>query len=285
MNNTALTIIQAGAMASTFAFIFSRGLSTPVSDLKYFSTRHGLLLRSLLSVDIVVPLLAMTIIVLVRPAKATALGLLLLASSPVAPGVLKKISKAGGRQEYAISLHVLLASLAVLTTPVTLALLSTVTDVPLKISPLAVAAQAGVSILLPLIAGMIMRWWFPGVANAFVRPLEAFSDIVFILLVIVVLLSTYRLLLMLDLRSYVAIALMITGALIAGHLMASGRPEEQATLALESATRNVGLALLIASAYTSLDKALPVILPYLVISAILGVIYVRYRRYTSKLIN
>ena len=57
--------------------------------------------------------------------------------------------------------------------------------------------------------------------------------------------------------------------------MALGRPEEQTTLALESATRNVGLALLIVSTVTTLDKALPVIVPYMIIMAVVGLIYAR----------
>jgi BASS family bile acid:Na+ symporter len=278
MANITLAIIQAGAMVSTFAFVFSRGLRTPIGDLKYFSTRLGLLFRSLISVDVLVPLVAIMVIILLRPAKATAVCLLLLASSPVAPMVLKKISTAGGKQEYAISLHVVLASLAILTTPVMLSLISIVASIPLKISPLAVAGTVGVSILLPIIAGMVMRWLFPALAGNMIRPLEAISDIILILVVILVLLFTYQLLLMLDIRSYVAIALMTIGALASGHLMAAGHPEEQTTLALESATRNVGLALLIASAYASLEKALPVMIPYIITSAIIGFIYIRYRK-------
>jgi predicted Na+-dependent transporter len=95
---------------------------------------------------------------------------------------------------------------------------------------------------------------------------------------IIVLLFTYRLIFMLDIRSYVAMALMVAGALVAGHLTASGLPEEQTTLAIESAARNSGLALLIASEYAPLEKSLPVLIPYLIMSAIISMVYVRYRK-------
>jgi BASS family bile acid:Na+ symporter len=61
-------------------------------------------------------------------------------------------------------------------------------------------------------------------------------------------------------------------------LIAAGRPEERTTLALESSTRNIGLALLIASTYAPLEQALPVLIPYLVTSTILSLIYVRYEK-------
>jgi BASS family bile acid:Na+ symporter len=276
--NITLIIIQAGAIVSIFAFMLSMGLRTRLADLLYFGGRPGLLLRSLFSVDVVVPLIAMAVVILLRPAKATAIGLLLLASSPAAPLVLKKISKAGGKPEYAVSLHLVLALMAIVTTPVTLDLLSAVTGVRFNVSPVAVAGRVGLSILVPILAGMVIGWLFPALARRFIRPLEALSNIVLILVFIIVLLFTYRLLLMLDIGSYMAIILMIVGALVSGHLMASRLPEEQTTLALESATRNIGLALLIASAYAPLEKALPVLIPYIITSAIIGLIYVRYRK-------
>lgn len=278
MSDTILTIVQAGAAVSIIAYMFSRGLSVRPGDLGYFNKRPGLLLRSLLSVDILVPLIAIIVIILIRPARATAVGLLIMAASPAAPMVLKKIARAGGSQEYAVSLHIALASLAIVTTPITLLLLSGAAGLGLEITPLAVAEGVGASILLPIISGIIVGRLFPALAGHLIRPLEALSNIVLILIVAVVLLSTYQLLFALDIRSYVAIASMILGALLAGHWMAAGRPEEQTTLALESATRNIGLTLLIASAYAPLGQALPVLVPYLVTSTVASLIYVRYRK-------
>lgn len=273
-----MAIIQAGAMVSVFAFVFSRGLSTSVEDLKYFGTRQWLLFRSLISVDVLVPLIAITVIILIKPTKAISAGLIIMASSPAAPMVLKKISKAHGKHEYAVSLYIVLALLAIVTTPVTLALLSSFGGFQLEISPWAVAGRIGASILLPIIAGIIIRWQFPALAEHITRPLETLSNIALILVVILVLLSTYQLLFTMDIQSYLAMALMIAGALAAGHLMAAGRPEEQTTLALESSMRNIGLALLIASAYAPLEKALPVLIPYLVTATIISWIYARYQK-------
>lgn len=276
--NTTLIIIQAGAIVSIFSYMLSRGLGTRVSDLGYFSARPGLLLRSLFSVDILVPLIAILVVIIVMPSKATAAGLLLLASSPAAPLVLKKISKAGGKSEYAVSLHLILASLAIVTTPVTLDILCGATNFHLVISPLAVAERVGLSILLPIIAGMTFRWLFPALAGRLIRPLEAISNVILVLVFIIVLLLTYTIFLMPDTRSFISILLVIIGALFSGHLIASGLPEEQTTLALESSGRNIGLALLIASDYAPLEQSLPVLLPYIIMSVIIGFIYVRYRK-------
>ncbi|HTY91309.1 MAG TPA: bile acid:sodium symporter [Methanocella sp.] len=278
MANTTLEIIQACAGVSVFAYVFSRGLGSRFVDLGYFGARPGLMLRSFLSVDVIVPLIAMAAVILVSPAKPTSIGLLLLASSPAAPLVLRAISKAGGKPEYAVSLQVMLASLAIVMTPVTLFLLSAVTGLTLGIDPLNVAESVGLSVLLPLLAGAATRWLFPALAARIILPLEALSSIVLAVVYAIVLLSTYRLIFMLDIRSYVAMALMVAGALVSGHLAASGLPEEQTTLALESASRNSGLAMLIASEFASLENALPVLIPYALASAIICFIYVRYQK-------
>jgi BASS family bile acid:Na+ symporter len=276
-NDLILALIQTGSMVSTFAYMFSRGVETRRGDLWYLGARPGMMVKSLFTVDILVPLIALAVIVLVRPPKATAFGLLLLAASPVAPMVLNMILKAGGSREYALGFHFVLALLAMVTTPITIELLAGLAGFHLEVSPDAVAEVVGLSILLPITAGIITGRLLPA-AKRISQPLGTFSGVVSMLLNILVFVYTYQLLLTLDIRSFLAIALMVLGALVAGHLMARGQAGEQVTLALESATGNVGLALLIASTFTTLEKALPVIIPYVVISAIICSIYVRYSK-------
>jgi BASS family bile acid:Na+ symporter len=275
MDSLTLSLIQTGSLAGTVAFMFSRGLETRKEDLWYLGARPGLLLKSVLTVDVLVPLIAIAVIIFARPSKATAVGMLLLAASPVAPMALQSILKAGGDREYALGLHLVLAWLAIVTTPITLELLSGVAGLRLEVGPEAVAGIVGQSILLPINAGVIAGMLFPSAARQMIRPLELFSGVISTLVTIILLLSTYQLLFTLDIGSYLAIALMIAGALAAGHLISGRRPGEQATLALESATGNVGLALLIASTFTTLENALPVIIPYIAISAIICAIYAR----------
>ena len=78
---------------------------------------------------------------------------------------------------------------------------------PLGISLLAVAKVVGLSVLLPIVAGMLFNWRFPAAARRLIRPLMIFWAIVFIATVALVLLFTYRLLLMMDLQSYIAIVM------------------------------------------------------------------------------
>jgi BASS family bile acid:Na+ symporter len=285
MDNSTVALIQAGSMVSTFVFVFSRGLKTRASDLRYMIDQPGLLLRSLLSVDLLVPLITLAILIIIQPARNVAVGLLLLASSPAAPSVLRNIAQAGGNEEYAISFHVALALLAIFTVPISLDLISYATGLHVDVGLPEVALVVGLSILLPIVAGMIGAWRFTATARHISPLLEVFSLIVLVLTVILLLTSTYQTLLTLDIRSYVAIILMTVGALAAGHLMARGQPGEQTTLALESATRNTGLTLLMATSFITLEKALPVLIPYIVTSAVICLLYIIYRRMAQKAVD
>lgn len=282
MDDITLALIQAGAMISTFAYVFSRGMETQIGELRYSACRPWLLAKSLLSVNLLVPLITLVTIALVRPPTNVTVGLLLLSASPASAMVLRNISQAGGDLRYTMSLHFTLALLAILTTPVTLELMSMATGYPLGISLLAVAKVVGLSVLLPIVAGMIFNWRFPAAAKRYIRPLRIFWAIVFIATVALVLFYTYRLLLMMDIRSYIAIILLTVGALVAGHLMLPGQPTEQTTLALENATRNTDLTLLIAATFAPLEKALPVLIPYIVVSSIICQIYAWSRKRRSQ---
>ncbi|MCD1294399.1 sodium:proton antiporter [Methanocella sp. CWC-04] len=277
-----LQIIQTGAIISTFAIMLSLGLDTSFKELTFFKERPWLFFRSLLSVVVIVPIIVMLVIFLVDPERATAIGLVILAASPAAPRVLSRIIKSGGKHEYAISLHLLLALLAIVTTPVTLTILNTILDLGFMVSPLAVADQVGLSILVPVIIGIIFRSFFPDAARRIIRPLAALSQIILFMVIIIIMSFSYDLIFKMDIRSYAAMAMMIIAALATGHLLATGGPEERTTLALESATRNPGLALLIASVNAPLERALPVLIPYLVVFIIVTSAYLKYCTKSKK---
>ena len=275
MNGATLELIRICAAVSVFTYVFSRGLGTRIVDLGYFYKRPVLMIKSFLAIDVLVPLVAIAIIILINPVKPTAIGLILLSASPAAPLVLRAVSKAKGKREYAVSLQVLMASLAIVTTPATIYLLSDATGLNLGVDPALVAESIGLSVLVPLLSGIAARWLFPAIAIKIIKPLRDLSVVALLALFALVLLSTYRLLFALDLRSYLAMALLVIGSLASGHVLAWKHPEERKTLAIESATRNSGLALLIAADFAPLEKALPVLVPYVVTSALICFIYAR----------
>src|SRR5215831_6598412 len=84
--------------------VFALGLTATGSDVVYLFRRPGKLLRSLLSMYVVMPAVAVTLALTfnLHPAVKIALGVL--AVSPTPPLLPRKALKAGGRENYAVGL-------------------------------------------------------------------------------------------------------------------------------------------------------------------------------------
>jgi BASS family bile acid:Na+ symporter len=66
-----------------------------------------------------------------------------------------------------------------------------------------------------------------------------------------------------------------------GHWLGPRDPEEQTTLAIESAARHPGLAMTIAALNFNPQKTLPVLVPYLVVFMVVTTIYLQWRKWRS----
>lgn len=166
-----LTILKTGLPLTVVAMMFAQGLSIIPSQLALFKQRPLLLLRSLVVVLLLVPMAALLIVVLLKPATAVAVGLAILMSSPAAPMMLVKVPKRGGSLAYMASLHLSLALLALLTVPFTLELLSKALGFQAEVGVVAVARVVGMTILLPVCLGILIRAFFPNVGAAVGPPL------------------------------------------------------------------------------------------------------------------
>ena len=273
-----LTFIQFGLVVSTIIIMFSEGLGIPLRHLSFFKEHKGILGRSIFAVIVLVPIAALMIIYIVVPSNNVMVGLAILAACPAAPMMIVNIPKAGGDPAYVTSLHLALGLLSLITTPVILGLLADVLGFQAAVNPMAIAGDVSVSLFVPLCLGILFFALFPRAAHIFRRHLAIIGQAISFISIVLVLLMSYRLLFQMDLRSCVAMALIIITALAIGHFLAPPQPEGRTTLALESAARHPGLAFLIASLNFSLEQALPVFIPYLVIFAIISILYIRWRK-------
>jgi BASS family bile acid:Na+ symporter len=273
-----LWFIKFGLFAGTIILTFAQGLDIPMGHLAYFREHPGLLMRSLIAVVVLVPVAALVVILLVDPSPAVMVGLAILAACPAAPQMIVSIPKAGGKLAYTASLHLALGVLSLITTPVTLALLAATLNFQASVHPFVIAEQVGTSLFLPLLLGMLFLAGFPRAAASIRMPLALIGQAISILTIALILFLKYHVLLQMDLRSYSAMAIMIVIALGIGHFLAPRQPEERTTLALESAARHPGLAFLIAALNFPLEKALPVFIPYLIVSGVISMLYIRWRK-------
>src|SRR5215467_16052846 len=92
--------------ASIFLTVFSLGLNAEWQDALYLFRRPVLLIKSLLAMNVIMPLVAAGLVVTFDLPTSVKVALVALAISPVPPMLPKKQMKAGGEEAYAIGLQV-----------------------------------------------------------------------------------------------------------------------------------------------------------------------------------
>src|SRR3954453_20426440 len=147
--NTA-TLILLAIQLSLIIMGFSIGLGATVGDVTYLVRRPRLLIRSLLSMNVVMPLFA---VVLAKSFDLTPVvrgSLVLLAVSPLPPIFPKKALKAGGEFSYTIGLLVVATLVSIIFIPLALELIQRAFDIPLQMAPAEVVKLVLWNLLLPL---------------------------------------------------------------------------------------------------------------------------------------
>ena len=271
-------LLKIGTSIAVIGLMFCSGLNMVPGHLKFFRGRLSLLMQSLFAVLVLVPVAALAVAYLIRPVHPAAVGLAIMASSPAAPLMLTRASRAAGRLDYVGSLHLILAALSIISTPVTLAVMSSLIGFDASIDPIQIARLTFTMILLPVGLGLFVRKKYPGVAERIGRPLNRVFGILLILVVLVLFAKTYRFLLDLDFHSYASVVVFIVLALAAGHFSAPDVFEEKTALALEAAGRNPGFALVIAQLNFPHSRPVAFIVPYMLVFMVLSVLYISWHK-------
>jgi BASS family bile acid:Na+ symporter len=262
-----------------FSLMFAIGVNHSFRQVTYLASQPALLVRSLLSVIVVVPGIVGVLLWALPLPPAVATGLAVLAAAPGAPLTTKRIEIAGGELQYAVNLQLTLALLAVVVTPLILSVYFSVFDLVIeRVAPLDVARQIARVTFLPVIAGFLLRRLLPGAAARIGNLLRTMANILLVLLVLgltVLLAAAPDLRAMLNLGgpAITAIVLMVALSLAAGHFLGGPTQEKRAVLAVASIARNVGLALFIAGLTDYGQKFVPTLLTYLILGGSLSVPY------------
>ena len=272
-----------------FSLMLAIGVNHSFRQVTYLTSRPGLLVRSLLSVIVVVPAIVGVLLWALALPPAVATGLAVLAAAPGAPLTTKRVEMAGGELQYAVNLQLTLAVLAVVVTPLILSVYFSVFDLLIeKVAPLDVARQIARVTFLPVVLGFLVRRFLPGVAARIGNPLRILANI---LLIILVLMLAVLLAIAPDLRAMLnpggpavtAIVLMVVFSLAAGHFLGGPTQEKRAVLAVASIARNVGLALFIAGLSDYGQKFVPTLLTYMILGGLLAVPYAVWSKRRVKL--
>jgi bile acid:Na+ symporter, BASS family len=262
-----------------FSLMFAVGLDHSFEQLTFLWTRPALLLRSLLAVIILPPVVVGVLLRLFDLPPAVATGLAVLAAAPGAPLMIKRAEMAGGASSYAASLQLTLALLAVVVTPLVLTIFGGFFELATeRVTPFEVARQVGQVTFLPVIIGLLIQRFGPGITACIAKPVRVIANVLFIVLfllviVLLVVAPALRAMLWLGGLPTAVIIIMVGASLAIGHLLSGPPHEQRSVLAIASIARNVGLALFIANLSDYGQLFIPTLLTYMLLGALLAVPY------------
>ena len=153
-----------------FTLMLDIGITLPFEQLTSLWRRPALLIRSLLAVLGLFPAVVLLLLWLLDLPRAVVTGLAVLAAAPGAPLTTMRSQLAGGSTPYSASLQLTLALLAVLTTPLTLAIFHAMFVLETSgLASLEVARQVAIVQFLPVSIGLLVRRLAPGLAGVAAR--------------------------------------------------------------------------------------------------------------------
>lgn len=270
-----VVIILLALKASIILSVFAIGLKATFTDATFLFRRPSYLIRTFLSMNVLMPLVALAIDEAFALHPAVKIALVAISVSPIPPILPNKAMKAGGKEAYTIGLLVALSALSIFVIPLTMEIFERISGVSLAMQPNLIAGVVLTTILLPLLVGIAIGKIAPTLADRAAKPISIFASVLLILSALPVLIGSARTVFSLvgdgTILSLAGFALI--GSII-GHLLGGPEPDNRSVLALATASRHPAVAVAIAHAnFPEQTLAGAAVLWYLILSGVVSAFY------------
>jgi BASS family bile acid:Na+ symporter len=252
------------ALPTLFTVMFAIGLMLGPAQVAAAMTRRNILLAVLFAAVVPLPVVTVVAVELFNLRGPIGVGLLLMAISPGAPFALRRAIDAGGHREFAPALHIAIVALAVVTVPLSVAILSALFSAKFQVTYLQIGKQVFFSQLLPLLLGALIRYLKPGLATRLEPFAARLGNRLVAVFTVILLIDIVPIVASIGYVPTLAGAGMAIFALAIGGLLAGRDAEARPAAAIAVAMRNPGLALVIAEANRAPPAVSAVILGYTV---------------------
>jgi BASS family bile acid:Na+ symporter len=276
---TLVHVIGLALKASIFLLVFAIGLDATMQEVGYLLRRPGLLARSILSMNIAMAVFAVAVGLLFNIDPQVKIALVALSLSPVPPVLPKKLTKAGGSHDYSIGLLATAAAAAIILVPVAIALIGKVFGRTLYVPPGKVASIVLISVLVPLVAGILVRRFVPELAKRAERPISMVAMVLLIVAFLPILVVASKAIwALLGNGELVFIALFAVIGLFVGHNLGGPDPDNRTVLGLATALRHPGVAVAIATInFPDQKSVFAALVCYLIVATAISTPYVKWR--------
>jgi BASS family bile acid:Na+ symporter len=280
---TAVTLawlIRWAIRASLLLVVFALGLRATVADATYVLRQPALVLRGFLAMGVIVPAAAAALAALLDLHPAVEIAMLAMAVGPVPPILPGKQLRLGGQESYVYGLLVAASLAAIVVVPVAIEVLGRAFQRDAHVSPGFVARVVGITVLLPLAAGLAIRSVAPRLAGRLSPWASRIGHALLAIGLLVVVIAAWR-----DIVSLVGngtvlvIAAVVAVGLAAGHCLGGPDADDRTALAIAASMRHPGVALAIARLNFPEERLVPAaVLLFIVVNVVVTLPYGVWRR-------
>ncbi len=281
---TTTELISLAIQGSMALMVFCVMLDARLEDVLYLWRRPSLLVRSVLSMNLLMPAVAI-VIALSFPDldRSVKIALIAMSVSPVPPFLPGTEVKAGGRSSYVVGLLAVSALSSIVFVPAAAAFIGRIFGEEVRTTPSAIAWIVVTSLLAPLALGLLIGRFAPALAAKVARPLSIVGTVLLIAAFLPVLFKIWPAIAasvgnytLLTIVAFVLVALGI------GHVLGGPNAEDRTVLAMSTASRHPGVALAVAHGTPNVLPVLGVVLVVVIAGAVLGSLYVKATRGTAR---
>ena len=275
-------LLTAVIAVTVFTVMFGIGLGVAPGELARVWRSPGLMVRGLFAVLVAVPALAVAVCQAFDLSRATEIGIVLMAVSPGAPVALRRSLAAGAHAVFAPGLQISVALLAVVSMPLWIAALNEFYAGKAQIDPRDVMRQVFIAQLLPLGAGLALRQFGATLAARIEPAVRRAGTVLLLIAVVLVIAELWRPLYEAGVATIAAMVLTTAAALAVGHLLGGPAAATRTAVAVTSAARNPGLALLVATVNAAQPAIIATVLAYVLVSLLAITPYVAWRHRAAR---
>ncbi len=266
------------AIAAIFVVMFALGLVLGREQIAAALARRVVLVAVVFAVVVPIPALAVLIVKLLQPGPAIAAGIILMAISPGAPVALRRAIDAGGDRRFAPALHLAIVLLAVVTVPLSVAILDWIFGAQFTVTPFDIGRQVFFSQLLPLTLGAGLRAWRPNLAASIEPRAARLGNVLLLVLGVMALINLPSILRQIGWLPSAAGFGMTIVALAVGAAFAGRDAAVRPAAAVAAAMRNPGLALMIATLNHARAGVTEAIIGYAIGLAVAMIVFLQWRK-------
>lgn len=280
-----MTMAQAiglGIQVSMALVVFCVALGVRPDQVLPLLRSPGLLVRSILTMYVVMPLVAVALAIWFEFRHAVEIALVTMALAPIPPVLPNKQIKAGGDPARTLGVLALTSAASVVFIPAAVALIGAIFGRDLSIPAGSILRMVAIALLIPAVAGMLVRQFAPRFADVAARPLSIFATVLMLVCVLPVLVKVWpAMMALIGKFTLVAMVAFCATGLLVGHVLGGPDEGDRAVLALAAATGHPGIAIGIAH---SVDADGPAISAAVVLLLLVGfVVSVPYVQWHKRL--